>query len=154
MTMMLIAGGIGAASGLINNNQKQAEYNRQKELAATLQQYSPWTGINALSYMPQGQPNAFDSILQGGLTGASFGNNLGMLSALSSKATPTDVAPTEDVSAGPDAVASKAGNYNLGNYAGKLGKQSKWADFEEPTLFNSDNRFMPRVASSSWLGDR
>lgn len=66
---------VGAASGLIQNNQKQAEYNRQKQLAADTERYSPWTGQHG--QMPSGKPNLFNSVLQGGMTGLSFAQGLG-----------------------------------------------------------------------------
>jgi hypothetical protein len=48
-------------------------YARQKTLAAKTQRYSPWTGMTAQAPEP---PNIFNDVLQGGMTGASFQQNL------------------------------------------------------------------------------
>lgn len=61
----------GAGLGLIQHNQKKAEYNRQKQLAADMERWSPWTGVHG--QMPGQDPNLFGDIAQGALTGASLG---------------------------------------------------------------------------------
>lgn len=70
-----IGGGAGALIGLIKHNQEKAEYNRQKELAAQMEQYSPWTHVHG--EMPKNNPNLFNSVFQGATQGASMGSGLG-----------------------------------------------------------------------------
>lgn len=71
--------GAGALGGLVNNHQKQAEFNRQKQLAGDTQRWSYLTGKQG--DMPTSQPNAFGSVLQGGLAGAQLGTQLGAAGA-------------------------------------------------------------------------
>lgn len=71
----LIGGGLGLLSAPIAHNQKMGEYNRQKELAARLEQWSPWTGMHG--QMPQEKPNLFNEALKGVGTGLSMGAGLG-----------------------------------------------------------------------------
>lgn len=76
MAAPVIGAVAGAGAGAINHNQKVAEYNRQKELAAQLEQYSPWTGQHG--QIPKEKPNLFNSMLLGGMSGATFGMAPGM----------------------------------------------------------------------------
>lgn len=75
MGAMPIAAAVGGGLGLIQNHQKQAEYNRQKELASQTERYSPWTGVHGT--MPTSAPNAMSSLMQGAMQGASFGQGMG-----------------------------------------------------------------------------
>lgn len=72
-----IGGGVGAALGLVKHNQDRAEYNRQKELAAQMQEYSPWTGVGGQAYMPQKAPSLFNDLVQNAFQGASMGSGWG-----------------------------------------------------------------------------
>ncbi len=72
MAGQLIGAAGGAGLGLINANQKKGEYNRQKQLAADIERNSPWTGVHG--QMPQEAPNTFNSVIQGGLSGAMMGS--------------------------------------------------------------------------------
>lgn len=69
--------GLGLVSGMINQNQKKAEYNRQKELAARTAELSPWTGMQA--EMPKSDPNAFGSLMSGAIGGGMMGQNIGSM---------------------------------------------------------------------------
>lgn len=69
----LIAALIGAGTGAIQHNQDKAEFNRQKELAARVQQWSPWTGMTGAQYMPQKSPNLWSKMLQGAYAGGTMG---------------------------------------------------------------------------------
>lgn len=70
----LIGTAVGALSGAINNNQKKAEFNRQKELAAKMEANSPWTGVHG--QMPTSKPSLFGDIAGGALGGGMMGNNV------------------------------------------------------------------------------
>lgn len=70
-----LGGGLGL--GLIKQNQQKAEYNRQKQQAADIHRFSPWTGLTGEGFMPKKNPNMFDNLLQGGLTGAMMGQQFG-----------------------------------------------------------------------------
>ena len=70
MTLALILGGTGVVKGLTVDKWKE---DRQRELAASTQRYSPWTGLQAGAIEeadPLGQG------IQGGLQGAAFGQNM------------------------------------------------------------------------------
>lgn len=73
----LIGLAAGGALGAVKNNQKKAEYNRQKQLAADTAVYSPWTGLNAMSMMPKEKPSLFGDVLGGAVGGAMTGANIG-----------------------------------------------------------------------------
>ncbi len=70
VTMSLILGGTGLAKSLLIDQPKE---NRQRQLAAETQRYSPWTGLQA-GQIQEADP--FGSALQGGMTGASLGQNM------------------------------------------------------------------------------
>lgn len=66
----------GAGLGAIKHNQDKGEFNRKKELAARLAQWSPWTGINAAQFMPGEDPNLLSSVMQGAIGGAAQGQGV------------------------------------------------------------------------------
>ncbi len=62
---------IGAGAGLLKNYAVDVpEANRQRQLAAATQRYSPWTGNKATA--PQ-DPNVMGSLVSGGVQGAQLG---------------------------------------------------------------------------------
>ncbi len=75
------AAGIGAAAGgalgLIQNNQKVADYNRQKQLAADVERNSPWTHQSGMDMMPKDKPNALNGLLSGVTSGMMMGQSMG-----------------------------------------------------------------------------
>jgi hypothetical protein len=86
----LIGAGVGGLTGLIQHNQKQGEYNRQKQLAADIERNSAWTGVHG--EMPKEAPNAFNSVLQGGLSGAMMGSPGGAFGGAMGAAAPAAAA--------------------------------------------------------------
>ncbi len=69
-----IGAGIGALTGGIGNHQKQVQYNRDKELAARIEQNSPWTGVHGK--MPEAPGSAFGDMLGGATSMGLQGNNI------------------------------------------------------------------------------
>lgn len=67
----VLGAALGGVGGAVKQNQQRAEFNRQKELAAKTAQYSPWTGMDAMSMMPRKAPSAFENI-GGGLIGGAL----------------------------------------------------------------------------------
>lgn len=66
--------GGGAILGLIKNHEDQAQSERDRELAATTQRYSPWTGLKAGPIGTYASPIA--AAFQGGVSGAGLGQQL------------------------------------------------------------------------------
>jgi hypothetical protein len=66
--------GIGAATGMVKNQGKQAEYDRQKKIQAETTRMSPWTGMRAEAPVPV---NAAGNILEGAMTGLSLHQGMG-----------------------------------------------------------------------------
>lgn len=64
---------IGLGMGALNYETQQGEADRQRELAAQTQKYSPWTGNKAVA--PQ-NPNAVTDIAQGGVSGMLQGQQM------------------------------------------------------------------------------
>lgn len=70
LTLALLGGGLG----IIQGREKQQQEQKDRELAAQTQKYSPWTHLQAQPV--QRAPSLLNSGLQGGLGGASFGQSL------------------------------------------------------------------------------
>lgn len=66
MPIWLALAAAGAAKHLLID---KPQANKQTQLAAETQRYSPWTGLTAQA---PSQPNIFGSAIQGGLAGASL----------------------------------------------------------------------------------
>lgn len=65
---------IGAGAGVVKNEMvDRPAADRARKLAATTQEYSPWTGLKA---DPVKDPNVFNNALQFGATGAEMGQNI------------------------------------------------------------------------------
>lgn len=112
-----IGAGAGLGLGLIKHNQDEAKYNRQKEMEAQKEKWSPWTGVHGQS--PQMPGGAFESGIQGALGGAMFGQQLGAQGAPAPAAVASPIA-------GAQPVAPQVGGYG----------QSPWASLQRsPTLF-------------------
>jgi hypothetical protein len=72
---LLIGLGVGAGAGLAKTELiDQPQYQKQKQLAAATQRYSPWTGMKATA--PE-QPNPLGNMMQFGATGAALGQGVG-----------------------------------------------------------------------------
>lgn len=73
MLPLLMAGGagLGLAKHYIAD---RPAYEAKRKLAAETTRWSPWTGM--VGSVPD-EPNAFGSVMQGGLSGASFAQGLG-----------------------------------------------------------------------------
>lgn len=71
----LLGAAVGGGLGAVKQNQQKGEFNRQKQLAADTARYSPWTGLNAMQYMPAQSPSAFENIGGGLIGGALQGNS-------------------------------------------------------------------------------
>lgn len=69
----LIAAAAGATLGAVKTNQARAAYNRQKEMAAQIHAWSPWTGMTGQSYMPTQRPDQFGDMFGGAMSGLSMG---------------------------------------------------------------------------------
>jgi len=67
--MMAIGAGVGLAKDQFIDQPRRA---RQRTLAAETAKYSPWTGMNSQSMMPE-EGSGFESALQGGTAGAMMG---------------------------------------------------------------------------------
>lgn len=113
-----IGAGIGGLTGLVTHNQNKAEYNRQKELAAQLEKWSPWTGVHG--QMPQSDPNMLDSILSGVQTGASYGAGMPGMSGMG-----------QNPMSGAQAIGGSGSGMN--QFSGGYEK-SPWAKMQQPTF--------------------
>lgn len=69
LTLALIMGGVGLTKSFLVDQPKE---NRQRQLAAETQRYSPWTGLQA---GPIQEADPFGSTLQGGAQGFAMGQN-------------------------------------------------------------------------------
>lgn len=65
---------IGAALGAIRSSNEQREMNRQRETEVTREMWSPWTGRHGKDV---GNSDAIGRMMQGGMAGASFGQQFG-----------------------------------------------------------------------------
>ncbi len=72
LAMMAIGAGIGAGKAALFDAPKEK---KQRELAAQTAIYSPWTGLNPMSAMPQ-PTDYFGSALQGGMAGGMMGQGM------------------------------------------------------------------------------
>lgn len=83
---LLAGAGLGAVSGLIKHNQAMADYNRQKELAAKLQESNwrdPKNLANGQSFIGKMPPSLFNDLLENSSSGLQMGEkNLGFLNNL------------------------------------------------------------------------
>jgi len=66
----LILAGLGLAKSVTTDKWKE---DRQRELAANTQRYSPWTGLRA---NPIEEADPFGSTMQGGVQGIAMGQNM------------------------------------------------------------------------------
>jgi hypothetical protein len=108
----LAMAGIGAALGLGKNLFFDAPKEKaQRRLAAETARFSPWTGLSSSS-VPITPADPLGSVIQGGLTGASMGQNYGLWKKmLDEAATPGIQAPSLNGS------IFQQGLYNVPPYA-------------------------------------
>lgn len=71
--MSWVAAGIAAAGIIKSQTVDKNKENRERKLAASTQQYSPWTGLTA---NPIKEADPFGSALQYGATGAALKQNI------------------------------------------------------------------------------
>lgn len=105
------------AADLIKNQQDQAMANKQRQLAASTQQYSPWTGLQAQKVT---DPNWAGGVMQAGASGLagmqSYQNNNAMQDYLKNGGSPK---VNFNVNSGsPSSAAGSTGSYDnaLGDY--------------------------------------
>ncbi len=120
LTLAAIGAALGAAKGEFIDKPREQ---RQREVAATTQRFSPWTGMSA---GPIKEADTFGNVLQGGMTGASLGQGL------ESQAAYKDALAKQ---AGTGSIMAAGGNgaYNLGvqypqgyQPAPQIGQSSPW----------------------------
>lgn len=120
----LIMAGAGILHGGVNNHEKMVQYNRDKELAAQTQQYSPWTGLQA---QPLHHPGSVSGdMLQGGvglgMTGLNIQNSMAK--------------PPVDPLAGASVIGQKGAGMNQMS-GGYEGAPNTWGDSNTWELLNN-----------------
>lgn len=70
---LAIGAGSGGLFGAIENNQKRAQYNRDKEMQAQIARWTPWTGIKPT--IPKAPGSQFGDVTQGIIGGAAQGQD-------------------------------------------------------------------------------
>lgn len=139
LTLALIMGGTGLAKGATIDRWKE---DRQRNLAANTQRYSPWTGLRA---GPIEEADPFGSAMQGGVQGYALGQNIEAAEA-GKKLTEAQTAYLQAMNGGQkqdasnvlsmEPVQADAPPFSVGAGAGMY-RQS-------PSPFSVGNSFYPR----------
>jgi hypothetical protein len=86
----------GAALGAAKHTMDAGRANKQRKLAAETQRLSPWTGMEAQAV---NEPSLFGSLLSGGMTGLSMGQNMEAMDAWRDGLLKASAAPAGSIAA-------------------------------------------------------
>ena len=112
LTWMLIGSAIGAGSGLLQYPEQKKQADEQRRINAEAMRYSPWTGMKPDQlYTPE--PSLMGNIVQGGLTGASFGGLLGSKFGETTPSTTPTTTKTDNSSVGGAGMSTNSAQVQI-----------------------------------------